>query len=184
MDSALRIKWQFGGNLDKNNIPSDDMGVYLHLLRGRIVYVGHGNLKKRQADHYTNLKNADCTFFNLRKINEQRITDLYDLICKGRYEESLNAKFLLKSGNVEGLTSVELQEIIEMNLHETSVFYFVTGEKKEAQKIEAGLQWKLIKKFEMDPYDGQSYHIGFRPEERNLLEHNLVIENDFSEVFC
>lgn len=181
MDTAIKIKWQFGGNLDKNKIPSEDIGVYLHLLRGRIVYVGHGNLKECQSRHYTKLKNANCTFYNLRKINEQKIIDLYDLICKGKYEESLNTKFLLDSTNVDGLT--ELGEIIEMNLHETSLLYYVIGEKEEAKKIEATIQWSLIQRFEMDPYEGQDYPIGFRPEERNLLDNNLVIENDFGGVF-
>lgn len=180
MDTIQKIKWQFGGNLNRNNIPGDDIGVYLHVLRSRIVYVGSGQLKSCQSRHYTKLKRANCTFYNLRKINEQKILDLYELICKGKYQDSLNTKFLLNSSNVDGLE--ELQEIIEMNLNETNVFYSIVGETEMARKIEAGLQWKLIRKFEMDPYEVGYYPIGFTPEHMNRIDDNLIFENDFSEV--
>jgi len=175
----MKIEWKFGGSLNKYEIPNDP-GVYLHILRGRISYIGEGNLQERQYTHYSNLKNKNCFFYNLIEIDKYNISDLYTLICNGEYEKNLEKKILFNQLNSQDEPIIK--SIIEMNLYQTQIYYYETNDKQLSEKIEAGLQDYLIKKFNMDEYAEGKYPIGNRSNERNRLDISLKIENDFSKV--
>ena len=179
MSQLVKIIWRFGGCLNKYDV-SKQQGVYIHVLRGRIIYVGKGFIEQRQGAHYYKYKKLDCFFYNLPKIDELEISDLYTLICNGKYSDNLTNRLLYDQNNCKNVEGID--SIVKMNLHQTSIYYHLTNDEELSLKLEEALQVFLIRKYNMDSYDNGKYPIGKVSEESKMFDPDLLIEHDFKEI--
>ncbi|MBS1516114.1 MAG: hypothetical protein JSS63_13845 [Bacteroidetes bacterium] len=179
--SIIKLEWKYACNLnDYKKIDSNENVIYLHFLRGRIIYFGKGKLKSAQSRHYYNMKKKRATIFNLNEAKE----DLYFYFCKDNYRYFYAVRnggknnIIYDTENIPELLSGEkADEIIKINLDETSVYYATENEKKSLI-AEANLQLHFIKKYRMDLYHNKKGFInGYCTVFRNQINPEYEIEN-------
>lgn len=171
------LNWKFGGTLNNYNIPPNENGVYMHILRGRIIYVGEGNVQECQNRHYTKMRNRLYSYYNLPKIDDNNVKDIYSLITNNNYQHSYEEKYIYDQMNTNQDNNAE--NIIIMNLKETCIYYSIINDNQISANIEPALQKFLILKYSMDSYGNDNYIIGYCNNNRNQYDEDLEIINNF-----
>lgn len=193
----IELKWQGPLKFQEAHRMNCENYVYLHTIETnpeRIYYVGHSNSNQsnRQDSHFVNLLSPLNSTFNISKIGDR---DFYNYFTNNTFIVSVY-KMIMIEGDINCLDwekklDKKARIIREEVVSKTNIYYAELLDSEIPlyiilldllKKIEANIQYYLIKKYKMDVYKKGKYKIGLNNVNNKYISQEIVLSNKYEKL--